>query len=244
MSRRKHTLLYVAGAGVAAWAAYEYLYKPWAAARGIGAGEGDQLNPLTLSPSYYPGAGGGAGGGYVPASPGLPALSDMVSAPGLALPSPVGFTSLGPQYSGVLGACIAKKGGTWSPEKCQQRLNDLVTAARTARAQIDALRGGSANPNAAGIAAAQLALAQNQAALNQAAANLNAATAAGDQADANTWRAAIAAHQADINDLAARIAAAGRPVDNSAAIAAYEGALAGNDNDYFNLTGTHLIGGI
>lgn len=227
MARRKHTLLYVAGAGLAGWAAYQYLYKPWKAQQDAAAG------------GLLPGGGAFLPGGTVTGSP---PLGSLLPAPGGI--TPIGWTSLGPQYGGVLGACIAKKGGTWSPEKCQARLNDLVNAARTAKAQITALQGGSLNPNAAGIPAAQLALAQTQAALANATERYNATAAAGDTNAAAIWHAAIGAHQADIGDLVARIAAAGKPVDNSAAIAAYEGALAGNDNDYFNLTGTHLIGAV
>ena len=50
-------------------------------------------------------------------------------------------------------------------------------------------------------------------------------------------------HQNDINELNALIASVSKPVDNSAAIAAYQGQLAANDNDYFALTGSHLISG-
>lgn len=231
MARRKHTLLYIAGAGVGAWAAYEWIYKPWAAARAAAAGALPLPGAYASVPSY-------------PALPGsvLPGPTAMLPAPGAV--TPIGWTSLGPQYGGVLGACIAKKGGTWSPEKCQQRLNDLVNAARTAQAQITALKAGSPNPNAAGIPAAQLLLAQNQAAMANAQAQYDANMAAGDLNGAAIWHAAIAAHAGDIADLTARIAAAGKPMDNSAAVLAYEGALAGNDNDYFNLTGTHLIGAV
>lgn len=217
MARRKHTLLWVAGAGVAGWAAYYYLYKPWAAAQaaGVGAGGATGLNYYNF----------------------LPPAGSMVPSPSQI----VGYTSLGPQYSGPVGACISRKGGTWSAAKCEERLNALVAAAQTAKAQIAALKSNTANPNAAGIAATQAQLALTQAALANAQVQYNKAVVANDSLGAAKWNSAIVGHQNDIAALSALIAAAQKPIDNSAAIAAYEGALAGHDADYYALTGYHLL---
>lgn len=223
--RNKHTLLYVAGAGVGAWVAYQYLYKPWAAARAAAADTGGG----GLIPSVYP--------AYPPFTNPLPAPGAVVAAPG-AIPPPIGFTSLGPQYGGVLGACIAKKGGTWSPQKCQERLDKLTNDTRNAQAQIAALRGATAGVD---LTAARDALARTQAALNAATAGYNADLQAGDTAGAANWHAAIVSHTADLNDLNSRIAAGSRANDNSGAIAAWQGAIAAHDSDYFDLTGQHLV---
>jgi hypothetical protein len=229
MRKRSHAVLWVAAAGVGGWAAYEFLYKPWAASQA--AAGGGALPPY-----------GGTGTGGTTALPGtlLPPPTAMVSDPA----NIIGFTSLGPQYGGVLGACIAKKGGTWDATKCAQRLNDLVSAAKNAKAQIAALKANTVNPAAAGIPAAQAQLDLTKAALTQAEAAYNNALAAGDSAAASVAHAAMLAHTSDINDLNSRIAAAQMPVSNTAAIAAWEGALAGNDNDYFNLTGVHLLSAV
>lgn len=234
MARRKHRLLWIAGAGVAAYGAYRFLYKPWAAG---------QLADSSDLPggSGYSTLPGGAAGSVLPGTL-LPSPSAMIPTP--ATVGPIGFNSLGPQYGGVLGACIAKKGGTWSPEKCQARLNALVDAARTAKGQIAALKSGTANPHAGLLPALQARLAQTQAAMMAANANYTLNVAQGDTVGAAQWHAAALGHQSDVNDLNARIAAVSAPANNNSAISAYEGALAGYDNDYFNLTGVRLLGAI
>ena len=224
--RNNHTLLWVAGAGVTAYVGYQWVYKPWAAARAANDGLPSPAGPALL-PYYPPGSPNGA----------LPPTS-MISAPGAI----VGFNSLGPQYGGVLGACIAKKGGTWSPEKCQGRLNDLVAAATAAKAQIAALKASTPNPAAVGVPAARLKLAEVNAAIANDDVQLAAAQARGDTNAAAIWQATAVAHRQEAADITTRIAAAQAPVNNSSAIAAWEGALAGHDTDYFNLTGTRLVG--
>lgn len=223
--KKKHRLLWAAGAGVAGFAAYKWVYQPWAAQRALLAA-----------------AGATNAGGFLPSYPTAPLPS-----PGTMLSPPTtvgGPTSIGQTYGGVLGACIAKKGGTWTPQYCQQRLDALVGAAQNAKAAIAQLKAGGTNPAAAGIPAAQAALAANQAALATATTNYNNSLAAGNSNDAAIWHAAILGHQADIVDLTNRIAAAKAPVNNLAAISAFEGQLASNDNDYFNLTGVHLISAV
>jgi hypothetical protein len=221
---KRHTLLLIAGAGVGAFVAYEFVYKPWASARAAAAAAGQPAPSLFSS-----------------IVPSLPPPAAMVSAPAQITPSNL---NPGAAVGGVVGACMQKKGNTWTQQQCQARLDALVAAAQNAKAAIAQLQSAAGNPAAAGIPAAQAALAQNQAALQVATTNYNAAAAAGNVNDAATWHAAMLAHQADITDLTNRIAAAQAPADNSAAIAAYQGQLAANDNDYFNLTGVHLLAGI
>jgi hypothetical protein len=225
---KSHKLLWVAGAAVGGWAAYEYLYKPWAAQQAALVAAG-ALPATTGLASLLPAIS-------------LPSPLDMVSAP-TALPSTTPVPSIGAPVGGVVGACMASKGGTWTQTQCQTRLDALVQAARNAQAAISNLQN-TANPAAAGIAASQAALAAEQAALAVATTAYNQLVVAGDVNGAATYHAAILGHQSDINDLTALIAAAQKPVDNSAAIAAYQGQLAANDNDYFNLTGVHLVGGV
>lgn len=239
MAKQKHTLLWVAGGGVAAFAAYRYLFEPWAAEHGfaddVGGGasggggswpqSGWPLSPTPLTPTAPPVVGNL-----------LPPPMSMLEAPGVI----IGYNSLGPQYGGVLGACIARKGGTWSASKCAQRLNDLVAAAKTAKAKVAELKAG-APQNAAGVPAAQAQLALVQQALTNDTVQYNAALQRGDTAAASQWHAALISHQTEAADIQARIAAAQTPVINTAAVAAWEGALAGHDQDYFNLTGVRLL---
>jgi multidrug efflux pump subunit AcrA (membrane-fusion protein) len=218
---RKHRILWIAGAGVGAFAAYHWIYKPWAASRDAALAAGGQV------PSLFPFSSASA----------LPPPAAMVSAPAQITPSNL---NPGAAVGGVVGACMTKKGNTWTQGQCQARLDALVSAARNATAAIAQLQNG-VNPAAGGIVAAQAQLAAEQAALDIATQNYNAAAAAGNTNDAATWHAAVLAHQSDIADLNNRIAAAQAPANNAAAISAYQGQLAANDNDYFNLTGVHLL---
>lgn len=228
MARRsKHTLLWVAGVGVAAWAAYEWVYKPWRAAR---KGAQTDIGVPWASP-YLPAAGAG--------STALPGPSSVIAAPE-SLGNIVSYNTLGPHYDGPLGACIAKKGGTWTPEYCQARLTALIDSARTSKAQIAALKA-AANPNAGAVPAAQAQLALVQAALAGATANYNAAVQRQDDADAAKWHVAVIDHQNEAAELAARIGAASQAPNNVVAIAAYEAQLAANDRNYYELTGQHLL---
>jgi hypothetical protein len=225
IAKKHHRILWIAGAGLGAWAAYRYVYQPWAAASAAAAAAGTQA-PSLLS-------------AITSAIP-LPSPAAMVGQPLAITPSNL---SPGLQVGGPVGACMQKKGNTWTQQQCQSRLDALTAAASNARLAISQLSVAS-NPAASGIPQAQAQIALEQAALNVATTNYNNAVAAGNSNDAATWNAAIIGHQNDINELNARIAAAQTPVDNSAAIAAYQGQLAANDNDYFALTGSHLISGI
>ena len=228
MARKHHRILWIAGAGVGAWAAYRFIYQPWAAAAAAAAAAGEtppsllSSLPSILAPNSYP------------------APAAMVSAPLAITPSNL---SPGALVGGVVGACMAKKGNTWTQQQCQTRLDALTAAASNAQLAISQLRT-SSNPAASGIPAAQAQIALEQAALDIATTNYNNSVAAGNASDVAIWHAAMIGHQNDINELNARISAAAAPVDNSAAIAAYQGQLAANDNDYFALTGSHLISSV
>lgn len=217
-SAKHHYLFWVAGVGGGAFLAYEFLYKPWAAAQAAAGA----ANPL----ASFLGTGATA----------FPPAAAMVSAPSQITPSNL---NPGAAVGGDVGACMTKK-VIWTQQQCATRLNALKAAFANAQAAVANLQSGAANPAAAGIPAAQAQLAAEQAALAGALDSYNKLTAAGDTNGAATFHAAVLAHQADITDLQNRIAAAQAPVDNSAAIAAYEGQMAANDTDYFNLTGVHL----
>jgi hypothetical protein len=230
-TKRHHYVLWAAGLAVGGWAAYEYLYKPWQAT---------QLAATAALPAALPNYSDYA------APSGLPSATDMLTDPNVLAPiipsqvsaSATGVTtSLGPQYGGVLGACIAKKGGTWSPSQCQTRLDQLVAGYQSAAQTIAQLQGSAANNN---IASLQQLLAANQTALAQAQASYVAAQSNGDAASMATLATAIAGHQSDINAIQAKISANPGNADNSGTIAAYQGQMAANNMDYFNLTGTYL----
>lgn len=225
MPRKTHRLLWIAGAGVGAWLVYERVYKPWAAASSAAVAAGGQApSILSALPNIL-----------LPTP--TPSPAAMVSAPLAITPSNLNPGAL---VGGAVGACMQKKGNTWTQQQCQTRLDALVAAAGNAKLAISQLSA-AGNPAASGIPAAQAQLAAEQAALVEAQTNYQANLNAGNTTNANAWYAAMIGHQNDINELNARIAAAQADPDNSAAIAAYQGQLAANDNDYFALTGSHLI---
>lgn len=228
--RNRRTLLWLAGAGVGAYVGYQYVYKPWRA------GQVANGNAPLPGGGYYPAPGGGG------SLPGPMPGGSLLPQPGNI--TPIGWSTLGPQYGGVLGACIAKKGGTWSPEKCQARLNELVNAGRVAKAKIAELKAGIPNPAAAGVPVGQTKLLEVQAAIVNDQQQYAAASAAGDAVRAAAWHGALLSHQAEANAIAAHLAASQKPIVDTVAIAAWEGALAGHDTDYFNLTGVRLLSAI
>lgn len=235
-TKKSHKLLWVAGAGVGAYLGYRYVYQPWKAAQDALLTTTAATLPTTSLPSYVSPLSMVAPPTTLPTM--LP-VTTVTPQPTSLVPTSV--TTLGPQYSGVIGACIAKKGNTWTAQQCSDRLTAIVAGAQAAQAAIAQLSAANANPAAAGIPAAQAQVAIETAALQQAQAAYAKAQAAGDGAGAAAWAAAIIGHQNDINDLTARIAAAQAPVNNSADIAAREGALAALDSNYFDLTGVHIL---
>lgn len=237
MAKKKHTLLWVAGAGVAGLAIYEFVYKPWAA----GQPQSDLPNPIL--PGYAPG----------PVYTGTPILpggqtTDPTGVPiptpisQLTLPAPISITTIGAQYGGALGRCIAAKGNTWSPSKCQQRLNDLVNSFNLSAATIAKLQSAT-NPAASGAPAVAARIQLLQGALSSAQQGLAAAQAAGAADQVAAYTKAISDHMTDLAAAQQLYAQATASVVNSGAIAAYQGQMAANDTDYFNLTGDHLMTG-
>lgn len=220
MAKQSHTdALMVAGAGLAAFAGYEFLYRPWKAKKDLAA--------LTGTP---PAAGGG--------------LSPFFSTPTIVGPA----VSPGGQQGSIVDP-RANPGGDvgqamWRKNWTQQYATDRLAAIKAAYARsisaINALKSQVANPNASAVPAAQLALQQSDAAAANAATQQQAALARGDQVAAATWASALAAHQQDSQEIRGRIAAASAPPDNTAGIAAYEGAIAGLKADYKALTGLDL----
>lgn len=228
MKKRHHYLLWGLGLAGGGYLAYRFGYKPWAAQRAAAAAAGGSsaLPPPTYAPSY-----GGAAGGvtYIPAGIQPPTVANAVSAPTtLPLPSITTAgpnTSLGPTYTGPVGACIKIK-GSWSPQQCQNRLDQLTQAFNNARQWISGYQ--------ATVGQTQATLAANQTALAGAQQAYNAALNNNDAAGAQAWLQAIQGHQDDIGNLTRALAAL------PGQLAAFQAQAAANDNDYFNLTQQHL----
>lgn len=216
---KRHDALIIAGAGAAALAGYEFVYKPWAAKKAAAA---------LLAPT-----GGGAA---------LP--SPFFSTPTIVGPSvnPGGVQGsiVDPRVTpgGDVGQAMWRK--NWTQQQAAARLAALKKGLSDSLGAITQLQQQQANPAASGIAAAQLAAQQNDAAAAGAIQQQQALLAAGDVAGAALWASAAAAHQQDAREIRARIATASAPPDNTAAIAAYQGAAAGLRADYKALTGLDL----
>lgn len=215
--RGSHDVLIVGGLGAVAFAGYEFLYKPWAAAKAAAAG-------LAL-PSY-------------------PSAASFVSTPTIVGPSvnPGGIQGsiVDPRTTpgGDVGQAMWRK--NWTQAQAAARLAAIKTGVSNSLAAISQLQQQVANPASAGVASAQLALQQEDAAAAQAVTNQQAALAAGDQAGAALWASAAAAHQQDSREIRARIATASAPPDNSAAITQYQSTIAALKGDYKALTGLDL----
>lgn len=232
MARRDDNgLLLLAGGGVAAWAAWEFLIRPKFEALEASGDSG--LVPYQQP--IYVGSTANSGAVATP-SVGLPSPGAVLSQPDdFEFGDVVGFTSLGPQYSGPLGACIQRKG--WPPAKCEERLAQLVRAGTDARVRITALRASNLAATSGQIAEAQAALGVQQSLLTSTVAAYNAAVAAGNAALAARLDAQKIALQNNVGDLQANIAAAAAKRDNSAQLSAWETAYAGHRKDYVALTG-------
>lgn len=206
--------------GGAAFAAYQFLYKPWLAAKAAGSGAAASTWPM-----FNPGP-----------------------TPTVSTPTVVGPTYSGPggqqgsivdprvNPGGDVGQAMWKK--NWTQAQAATRLAALKSAFAQAKAAIAALQAPGANaPNVA--AGLQLATANELAAANEDQAFARA-VAAGDDAAAAQWRVAADAHRADAKEIRARVAAAQAAPDAAAQIAAWQGAMAGHAADYFALTGLQL----
>lgn len=209
---KKHTLLELAGAGIAAFVGYEYIYKPWQAARTA------SDMPTSSTPSSF----------FAP-------ISSLVTAPTTTaanIGATVGDHRITP--GGPTGYAMWLKG--WSQGQAHDRLIAEQTGYNNAMQAIANLQN-TANPAAAGIQAAQEALATNQAALAAQQDSYNQLTAAGNTTGAAQFAASIMGLKQNIADLQARIAAAGQPVDNSAAITTWQSAAATFASQFAALTG-------
>lgn len=210
-----HTLLKIGGAAAAAFAGYEFLYKPWKAAQDAAAlaAAGTGINP------GYTSTGGGGGG--------------LFSLPYITSPSPnVGVTPSnldpGAAVGGPIGYCMHKKG--WTQTQCTQRYNAIVSAYQAGVAALQALQSGT------GAAGTQAQIDATKAALANAQAQYNAAVAASNPAMAQQWLATITAAQADIASLTQLLTTIpGR-------VASYQHDLAGLVSDFQNLFGIALGG--
>lgn len=218
---KHHDLLVLAGGGAAALAGYQFILKPLLARlQGGGALPNLLGGPFAIStPSIV-----GGTGVYSP-----------VTGPGGSI------SIVDPRVTpgGLVGQVMYRK--NWTQVQAQARLDQLMTACRTATAQIAALSVPGANPAAAGVAAAQAQIQANQVAANTARQRAAQDLANGDTAGAANWSTAAASHEQDIVELSNRVSAGLASVDNSAAVAAYQGALAGYKANWLALTGQNLV---
>lgn len=214
---KQHKLLIYGGGAAAAFAAYEFVYKPWKLSQ-----DAALLGSTSMFPSLGP--------------------SSMLSTPsvtnwGGAAPGGVQGSIVDPRVTpgGDVGAAMYKK--TWTQAYATDRLAKIKAGIANSKAGIAQLQAQTVNPAASGIANAQLILQQTMRARDNAVQQAANARAAGDQNGAAIWNAAVNAHNQDIAELNARISAAQTAPDNSSGIAAYQGALAALIAEYNALTG-------
>jgi hypothetical protein len=219
-AQQHHPLIIVGGLGVAGFLGYEFIYKPWADANAAAAAAS-----LT---------------GTLPFPTGASSLVTAPSVLGTAAPGGVQGSIVDPRVSpgGDVGYAMWLK--NWTQAQAQTRLTALQNAYAAAKQAIANLQSNVNNPAAAGIPAAQAQLNTTQAALAAAQQAFQQLTDAKNTVGAAQYAAAIQGYNSDIADLTARIRQAQQPSDNTAAIATYQGQMAANDTDYFNLTTRHL----
>lgn len=219
---KKHTLLELAGAGIAAFIGYEYVYKPWAA------------NQAAVAAGTAAAAATGTGSFFAPLSSliSAPTTTTMPAAAAATIGASIGDHRITP--GGPTGYAMWLKG--WSQDQAHDRLIAEQTGYNNAMQAIANLQN-TANPAAADLPAAQAALQAEQAALSVAQTAYQQLMAAGNTQGAATYAAAISGHQNDIAQLQARIAAAGQAVDNSAAITTWQSAAATFASQFAALTG-------
>lgn len=210
----QHTLLKLGGAAAAAFVGYEFIYKPWRAAKDAAlAASAGSLSPGGL-PYTITSGGGNFGLPYITTPQSIGPMPSNLD-PGAAVGGPVGY-------------CMHKKG--WTQNQCTSRYNAIVTAYQAAVTEIQKLQTGTAQ------AATQAQITSTQAAIAQAQAALNAAFAAGNVAQVDALRAKIAAWSADVAALQTLLNQAG------AKLASYQSAVAGLASDFQNLFGIALGG--
>lgn len=197
MAAQNHDLLWVGGAAAAAFAGYEFIYKPWKATQAA--------NAPGLTPSGRPGS-----------SPPV-YTAPYVTSPTAIVPQPITPSNLNPggNVGGPVGTCMSRK--NWTQSQCQQRLDALVASFNWNKAKILTLQ-----PGGSALITAQGQLAGSQAALSRALTGYNTAVAQGDAAGALQWKSQMDAQNADIAALQNSISTA--PQQITAAQAAMAGA--------------------
>lgn len=215
MAKQNHDVLLIGGAGAAAFGAYQWIYKPWKAAKDAAAAAAS-LN--TGTPLYSTPTGGGTGGPITP----------YVTTPTNLTPAPITPSNLNPgaAVGGPVGTMMARKG--WTQAQAQARYDALQGAYKAAVQQLATIQSGGS------LAEANATIAANQNAIAQISPLYNAAVAAGDLAAASGYMARLTGHRNDIEAINGRIAG----LNNQ--ITALKNAIAGYQSDYQALTGQSL----
>lgn len=214
MASKDHALLKVGGAAAAAFAAYEFLYKPWRNAQL--AAQAAAGSTAFGSPFVQTGAGGNFG---------LP----FIQFPTQVGPMPSNLDP-GAQVGGPIGYCMHYKG--WTQSQCQTRYNKVVAAYKDGVAKLAALQNGSQ------LASLNAALAADQAALTNAQAAYNAAVASGDAGRALVLQQEIGVHLQNMAVTRQQIAAI--PTQT----AAFQTDLAQLQADFLKTFGQNLTGAL
>jgi hypothetical protein len=225
MAKKQSPLVWLGG-GAAVLAGYEFLLKPWLAAKNLG------------TPA------GGGGGGFPSILPSWSGVTTPSSIGPAVNPGGVTGSIVDPRISpgGDVGQAMWRKG--WTQLVATDRLNKLKAAFAQAMQAIAAMKSATANPAAAGIPAAEAEYAKVMSAALQAEQMKLAAQSRGDAPAVTVWAAAEAAHRQDALEIRARIAAAAAPLNvDQAALTRWESAAAGHKADYAALTGMTIPGG-
>lgn len=248
--KEHHTLLWLLGLGGAAFAGYEWVYKPWEAQQALlttPAGTG--LDTTGIS---YGGSTGGGGSGYsvTPApsyattpvatyangssTPASPSPLTYVTSPANITPTPQNYVntggpsnlSPGNAVGGLIGACMNKKG--WTQSVCTTKLRAILAAYQDAVAQLQNLQSG-------GIAGQlQTQLAANQSAAANALQSANAAKAGGNAGSFQAFMSQYNENVANTKSIQSQIAAIPQR------ITAYTSAIAGYITEFQNATGADI----
>ena len=213
-AKQQHAGLWLAG-GAAALAGYEFLLKPWLAAKNA-----TPLGPfspgpsLTTPPVVNPSGGGSA------------SVVDPRVNPG-----------------GDVGQVMWRKG--WTQAQATARLSEIKARAAEAVATLARLRApGAVNAQTAALVSqGQNDLAQLQATATNDRLQQQNALAAGDTAAAAAWDAAARGHEQQVANLSARISAtsAAGGAENQAQITAWESGLASLRSDYSALASPYTL---
>ncbi len=225
-------IVLLAGGAAAAFAGYEFLYKPWKAKQGA-------------SPTSFP---------TPPTPPATPYTPTPYPYPLPPITPPAGSQTPAPGAGGLTGSIVDPRitpGGDvgqamwrkmWTETQARQRLDQLKAAYAGGKSNVVELR--KMLPDPAAVAAAQSAAAQQDAAAAYADNAAAQAIAAGDALGAAKWQGAAAVYRQDAKEIRNRLAAMPQVADPAilAKIAEWERAMAGHANDYTILTGYRIPG--